>query len=187
MLSAGLSPRVRESPAIDGGARRRDMASAEPRGPGRAWSERHGDSGRHRLRSGVGARGLPVVPSTIGRPAVADTRPPLAGQLNHACVAAMPAARIVDLGRTATDVASGKNPKLIDRPYKSRSWVPEYQSGRRGPAARCAASHASTSAACRGSPSDMTWAPADVTSTSSSMRIPIPRNSAGTSSSSGWK
>jgi hypothetical protein len=61
------------------------------------------------------------------------------------------------------------------------------QPGRRGPAARCAASQASTSAACRGSPSDMTWAPADVTRTSSSMRMPIPRNSAGTSSSSGWK
>jgi hypothetical protein len=52
---------------------------------------------------------------------------------------------------------------------------------------RCAAIHSSTSRADRGIAAERLRWPESVTSTSSSMRMPIPRSSAGTSSSSAWK
>src|SRR6266542_3700366 len=63
----------------------------------------------------------------------------------------------------------------------------EPQLGRRGPASRWAASQVSTSPEARGRPAESTSAPWAVTSTSSSMRTPIPCSSGGTRSSSGWQ
>src|SRR5690606_5934320 len=61
------------------------------------------------------------------------------------------------------------------------------QPGRRGPAARWVASQASTSSGWRGSAAERLTAPSVVHQMSSSIRIPIPRSSSGTRSSSGWK
>src|SRR5439155_21765111 len=96
---------------------------------------------------------------------------------------------IVRPGRDAGSAPDGQDAgRRLDRQPESELDDTDALQGachERSPQAKAAARSSSTSATCFGAAAERTSAPVSVTRTSSSMRMPMPRNASGTSSAWG--